>query len=90
MSDHGVSVRCPHNVSQFQCSRFDGLASKAPKRQRCSYCGGQLVRTPTVWGAVEWRKDNRYTRPEVTYPSPDMAQDACSGEQVVRPFVVTS
>ena len=86
---HGVSIRCPHwstpGSGQYH-TRYDGVQSKAPKRTRCEGCGGTLVRTATVWGAVEWRADGRYECPAVTYTSPEQAQAACTGEQVARSF----
>lgn len=89
-AQHGVTVRCIHNLSYSPCTRYEGTLSKAPKRTRCEYCRGRLVTTPTVWGVVAWRKDARYSRPEVVFTSPEKAQAACpdDGLSVVRPFMV--
>lgn len=87
----GVSISCPHRDgvghSTFHDSYF-GTVGKAPKRSKCSYCGGRLTRTPTVWGLVDWRADGRYERPDLTFPSPAQAGALRLGEQVVRPFRV--
>lgn len=84
----GIAVQCPHRVA-YNCTSYHGRLSKAPKRTKCEACGGQLVRTPTVWGVVPFNGAGFYDRPEMTYPSPELADAACpsDGVSVVRSFV---
>lgn len=85
----GVFVLCALRDAtglSFNHTSYAGLASRAPKRQKCAYCGGKLVSEPSVWAAVEWRADGRYERPARTFTSPEAAQDACAGDLVVRRF----
>lgn len=81
----GVQVRCL-GLGRYPCTTFDGLRSKAPKRTKCAHCGGRLYTRATVWAPVEWRGDGRYERPAVTFATPETAQAACVGAQVVRHF----
>lgn len=91
-SGPGIEVLCPNrdNVGPHAMyhTTYRGTKSGRPGRKKCEYCGTALVESEKVWGPVEFRQDGNYTKPEVTYPSPEKAQEAATGEQVVRGFSV--
>jgi len=47
---------CSSSLKSFRCTKGDGK----PKRQKCAYCGGQLVTEQGVYGAFDWTGENRY------------------------------
>ena len=47
----------------FACDMGDG----APKRKRCSHCGGDLFVSDGSWGVFDWRQDGVYVKPHATY-----------------------